>query len=147
MSTTTLKPPDPRIMQGVIPYIGYGGRSNEAVDFYARAFGARDMGRIPDAERPEYLMHAQVEINGGSLMLSDMGCKEVTDPGALERAHMQLVVTDGRKWWDRAVAAGCKVIAPYERQLWGDDWGALQDPFGIRWAILQPGPGRGDQDA
>ena len=28
---------------------------------------------------------------------------------------------------------------PYERQFWGDDWGLLQDPFGIRWAILQPG--------
>jgi PhnB protein len=28
---------------------------------------------------------------------------------------------------------------PYERQFWGDDWGLLRDPFGVRWAILQPG--------
>jgi PhnB protein len=53
--------------------------------------------------------------------------------------HLQLVVADGRAWWDRAVAAGCTVIAPYARQFWGDDWGLLQDPFGISWAILETG--------
>ena len=52
--------------------------------------------------------------------------------------HLQLVVADGRAWWDRAVAAGCRVLAPYERQFWGDDWGLLEDPFGIKWAVLQP---------
>ena len=56
-----------------------------------------------------------------------------------EFGHLQLVVADGQAWWDRAVAAGCKVIAPYERQFWGDDWGLLEDPFGLKWAILQPG--------
>lgn len=137
--TTEANRADSRIMQGVIPYIGYGGRGNEAVDFYATAFGAKDLGRLPDADRPEHLMHAQVEINGGSLMLTDMGCEGVAAPGPLERAHMQLIVTDGRTWWDRAVAAGCTVVMAYERQFWGDDWGLLQDPFGIQWAILQPG--------
>ncbi|QYU67721.1 hypothetical protein J4558_22960 [Leptolyngbya sp. 15MV] len=40
----------------------------------------------------------------------------------------------------RAVAAGCTVVVPYERKFWGDDWGLLVDPFGIKWGILQPGP-------
>jgi PhnB protein len=47
-------------------------------------------------------------------------------------------VADGRALWDRAVAAGCRVIAPDDRQFWGDDWGLLEDPFGIKWAVLQP---------
>jgi uncharacterized glyoxalase superfamily protein PhnB len=32
--------PDASVMNGVIPYIGYGGRANEAADFYVKAFGA-----------------------------------------------------------------------------------------------------------
>jgi uncharacterized protein YndB with AHSA1/START domain/uncharacterized glyoxalase superfamily protein PhnB len=131
--------PDPGVMNGVIPYIGFGGRAGEAVEFYARAFGAQDLGRVPDHEKPARLMHAQVVINGGALMLTDMGCEEVTDPGRLDRAHMQLVVDDGKGWWDRAISAGCRVVMPYERQFWGDDWGLLEDPFAIQWAILQPG--------
>jgi PhnB protein len=132
--------PDPSVMRGVIPYIGLGGRAEEAIAFYAEAFGATDLGRMPDPEKPGRLMHGQVEINGGALMLTDMGCEE-GDPGG-GAIHMQLVVEDGRRWWDRAVAAGCTVAMPYERQFWGDDWGMLVDPFGIRWAVLEPGPER-----
>lgn len=143
--TDTPARPDASVMRGVIPYIGYGGRANEAVDFYARAFGATDFGRIPATEDPTRLMHAQVGINGGSLMLTDMGCEEVTETGPMNRAHMQLIVEDGPMWWDRALSAGCTVVMPYERQFWGDDWGLVEDPFGIQWAILQPGPGRGGQ--
>ncbi len=135
--------PDADAMKGVIPYIAYGGRAGEAADFYAAAFGATDMGRMPNAEKSGQLLHAQLAINGGSLMMTDHGCEDGTDPAPLNRAHMQLVVADGRKWWDRAVAAGCTVVMPYEHQFWGDDWGMVSDPFGVRWAILQPGPGRG----
>ncbi|MCC5987371.1 MAG: glyoxalase/bleomycin resistance/extradiol dioxygenase family protein [Pararhodobacter sp.] len=142
--TTTATRPDASVMKGVIPYIGYGGRANEAADFYAKAFGAKDFGRMPNPDSPARLMHAQLGINGGSLMLTDMGCEEVTDPGPLGRAHMQLIVEDGPMWWDRAIAAGCTVVMPYERQFWGDDWGLLEDPFGIQWAVLQPGPGMSD---
>jgi PhnB protein len=108
------------------------------------AFGANDMGRVPDAERPERLMHAQVEINGGCLMLTDHAPEGAAPFSGLKGMHMQLVVNDGRAWWDRALAAGCTVVMPYERQPWGDDWGMVEDPFGIQWAILQPGPERGE---
>ena len=63
---------DARTMQGVIPYLGMDGRSAEAADFYVRAFAARDLGRMPYEDDPKKLMHCQVEINGGALMMSDM---------------------------------------------------------------------------
>lgn len=132
----------PNPMQGVIPYIAMAGRTADAMDFYARAFGAEDIGRMPFPDGNPGLMHAQVLINGGALMMTDSGM----NPGGVERrviqadfGHLQLVVEDGRGWWDRAIAAGCTVLAPYERQPWGDHWGLLQDPFGIRWGILQDG--------
>jgi PhnB protein len=135
----TIERPDARVMRGVIPYLSLAGRTGEAADFYARAFGAKDLGRMPDPAEPGRLMHAQVEINGGALMMTDQRSEGGPDAPALSHGHLQLVVEDGRAWWDRAVGAGCTVLMPYERQPWGDDWGLLADPFGIRWAILEPG--------
>ncbi|WP_145105982.1 VOC family protein [Cereibacter sediminicola] len=127
---------DASLMRGVIPYLSMGGRGAEACDFWSRAFGAEDFGRMPMPDGQPGLMHAQIAINGGALMLTDHGGSGPA-PGF---GHLQLVVEDGRGWWDRAVEAGCRILAPYERQFWGDDWGLLEDPFGFRWAVLQPGP-------
>ncbi len=129
--------PDERVMQGVIPYLSIPDRAGEAADFYLKAFAGKDLGRMPFEGRPGCFMHIQIEINGGSLMLSDGMDDEKGHP--LPQGHLQLVLHDGQTWWDRAVAAGCTVVTPYERQFWGDDWGLLVDPFGVRWAILQPG--------
>ena len=134
-------PADPAVMNGVIPYMTMAGRTAEACDFYARAFGAKDLGRMPFPDGKPGLIHAQVEINRGALMMTDhSGCADGSDRAAQrgDFGHLQLVVADGHAWWDRAVAAGCKVLAPYERQFWGDDWGLLEDPFGLKWAVLQP---------
>jgi PhnB protein len=129
--------PDAAFMNGVIPYLAMSGRSAEACDFYARAFAAEEMGRMPMPDGAPGLMHAQIAINGGAVMMTDHGGSGA--PPSYAFGHLQLVVVDGRAWWDRAVAAGCTVLAPYERQFWGDDWGLLSDPFGIKWAILQTG--------
>ncbi len=51
---------------------------------------------------------------------------------------MQLVVADGNTWWKRAVEAGCRVAMPFEVAPWGDKYGQLTDPFGVRWAVSSP---------
>ncbi len=134
--------PEARVMQGVIPYLVLSGKTGAAIDFYIRAFAAKDIGRMDLDGSPGRYMHAQVEINGGALMLTDFTGPEGggAEVPALAQGHLQLVVPDGQAWWDRAVAAGCMVRVPFERQPWGDDWGLLEDPFGIRWAMLTPGP-------
>jgi PhnB protein len=141
--------PEDRIMQGVIPYLALPGKAGEAADFYMRAFGAKDIGRMPFDERPGQFMHVQLEINGGALMLTDndmmSSAQGGTDP--IPRGHLQLVVPDGQAWWDRAVSAGCTVLAPFERQFWGDTWGLLADPFGLKWAVLTPDPRLWDKEA
>lgn len=134
--------PDERVMQGVIPYLAMGGRAGEAVEFYGRAFAARDLGRMP-MEDGTGLMHAQVEINGGALMMTDHSMSSATHAPPMASGHLQLVVGDGKAWFDRAAVAGCTVLEPFARQFWGDDWGLLQDPFGIKWAVLTPGPEQG----
>ena len=139
--TTTLASgsrPDPALMRGVIPYLSLDGRASEAVDFYARAFGACELGRFPDEENPDRLMHVQIEINGGCLMMTDCRAPWETEALKPQGFKLQLVVTDGDAWWSRALSAGCAVVMPFERQFWGDRWGMVRDPFGIDWAIDEP---------
>lgn len=126
---------DTNPMKGVIPYLAMNDRAGEACDFYAAAFGAEDKGRMPRPDGQAGFLHVQVLINGGMLMLTDHWTEKT--PPSTGFGHLQLVVEDGSAWWERAIAAGCTAIAPYERQFWGDDWGLLEDPFGIKWAILQ----------
>jgi PhnB protein len=130
--------PDPAVMRGVIPYLSLDGRAAEAVEFYTRAFGAREFGRFLDEENPDRLMHVQIEINGGCLMMTDCRAPWETEAPKPQGFNLQLVVTDGDAWWARALAAGCTVVMPFERQFWGDRWGMLRDPFGIDWAIDEP---------
>lgn len=128
---------DPRVMMGVIPYIGMNGKAGEATDFYARAFGARELGRFTD-EASGKLMHVQIEVNGGALMMSDMSDPSA-EPSRPAGFHLQLVVQDGDAWWSRAVEAGCAVVMPFQKMFWGDRWGLLRDPFGLQWAVNEAG--------
>jgi PhnB protein len=132
--------PEASVMKGVIPYLAMGGKAGAAADFYGRAFAAKDLGRMPLEGAEGQFMHVQVEINGGALMMTDHSMSSATDAPPMASGHLQLVVGDGQAWFDRAVAARCAVLEPFRRQFWGDDWGLLQDPFGIKWAVLTPGP-------
>lgn len=128
---------DPRVMQGVIPYLGMNGKAAEAADFYARAFGARELGRFAD-EGDGKLMHIQLEVNGGALMMTDMVAPDAR-PEAPAGFHLQLVVGDGDAWWQRALDAGCQVVVPFQKMFWGDRWGMVRDPFGLQWAVDEAG--------
>lgn len=123
-------------MGGVIPYLNVDG-ATAAVDFYKQAFGAIEHARLP-ADDGKRLMHCHLEINGGGLMVSDVFPEHGHPFTPSTCFTCQLVVGDGQAWWDRAVAAGAKVITPYEVMFWGDTWGQLEDPWGVRWAINCP---------
>jgi PhnB protein len=126
-----------RKMNGVIPYLMVRGAS-DAIEFYKRAFGAEDHGRMP-AEGSEKLMHAYLRINDADLFLSDefpeygMGLGD--GPNGVT---IHLVVDDADTWWARALEAGCTVTMPIADQFWGDRYGQLRCPFGHSWSIGSP---------
>ena len=136
------RPDFDRLMQGVIPYLAIDG-CEKAIAFYQKAFGAILHG---DAVKDQSgtVMNATLEINGGILMLMDT-MPNIGDEGMAATARgttMQLVTRDGDLWWNRAVAAGCTVTKPFVPEFWGDRYGRLMDPFGIAWAINEPGAGK-----
>jgi PhnB protein len=114
------------------------GKAADAIDFYRRAFGAEEVGRHM-ADDGKRIMHAHLNINGGSLMLNDefpeFMSAPATPPGSLV-LHLQ--VPDADAAWERAVAAGGEVRFPLADQFWGDRYGQVQDPFGFTWSIGAP---------
>jgi PhnB protein len=132
--------PDPATMRGVIPHLGLDGRAAEAADFYVKAFGAQNIGRFPDADNPGRYLHIHLEVNGGALMMTDCRAPWESRAEAPKGFNLMLIVDDGDAWWRRAVEAGCEIVMPFERMFWGDRWGMLRDPFGVEWAIDEPGP-------
>jgi PhnB protein len=53
---------------------------------------------------------------------------------------LQLYSKDVDRDWDRAVAAGAKVVIPLEEQYWGERHGHLLDPFGHHWSLAMRVP-------
>lgn len=128
-----------RPVTGITPFLTIrGGRGQEAVAFYERAFAATVTERNV-ADDGRRLMQAGLRINGGWVMLSDefpewRGHDEPEPQGVT--LHLQ--VDDADTWFARAVAAGATVTLPLDDQFWGDRYGQLQDPFGHRWSIGAP---------
>ena len=114
-----------------------------AIDFYVKAFGAEELGRVPGPDGKK-LIHAAVNINGSTVMLNDdfpeMNDGKSSTPTALggTPVTIHLVVTDVDKKFQRAVDAGATVVMPLEDQFWGDRYGMLRDPFGHQWSLGQP---------
>lgn len=129
------------VQPAVLPHLTVDDAA-AAIDFYVKAFGAIEHGRIPGPDGK--LIHAALGINGSSVMLNDdfpemSGGKSMT-PKALggSPVTIHLVVTDVDKQFQRAVDAGATVVMPVEDQFWGDRYGVLADPFGHLWSMGQP---------
>ena len=112
--------------------------ADRAAAFYAEAFGAQEVSRVPVPDGR--LMSVQLRIGGGLLHLADefpeMG---VLAPPAIGGTPvvLGLEVDDAEAWFGRAVAAGAQVRQPLADMFWGDRHGQLEDPFGHRWNISQ----------
>jgi len=124
---------------GVTPHLTIrGGNAAEAIDFYARAFGASESGRHM-ADDGKRIMHAHLNINGGALMLNDdfpeMSGHQAGPPSG---TTLHLTVDDADAWWDRAIEAGAIVRFPLDDQFWGDRYGQVSDPYGFTWSIGAP---------
>jgi uncharacterized glyoxalase superfamily protein PhnB len=111
-----------------------------AILFYKKAFGARELTRMPGPDGK--IAHAEIQVGTSRIMLNDempaMGFPGVyKSPRAagLSTAALFLYVTDADKWYDRAVKAGCSVRMPIADMFWGDRYGQVIDPYGHTWAI------------
>jgi PhnB protein len=113
-----------------------------AIDFYARAFGAREIGERfvgPDGG----LIHAEFQIGDSVVMITDEGVDgdaPAKSPSSLEGIATAIMAT---YWpnvdavWERALRAGAEVVYPLADQFYGERGGRLRDPFGHQWMLSQ----------
>jgi len=119
----------------VTPYLIVNG-AVRALDFYRRAFGAKEQVRMagPDGK----VMHAEIQIGDSKVMLADefpqMGAKSPQSIGGTP-VGICLYVAKVDAVYEQAVAAGAKVERPLQDQFYGDRSGTVIDPFGHKWTI------------
>lgn len=124
----------------LVPHLVVDGAA-AALDFYAKAFGAEEMTRLPGPGGK--LMHAAFRIDGHMVFLNDdfpeFNDGKSTTPAALGGTavtiHLHGPDVDAR--FQRALDAGATVVNPLEDQFWGDRYGVVRDPFGHQWSLAE----------
>jgi PhnB protein len=123
----------PEGYHSVTPYLVVGNAAR-AIDFYKRAFGAKELVRM-DAPGGK-IGHAELKIGDSMIMISDemMGNRSPEKLGG-SPVSIFLYVEDVDSVFNQAVQAGAKSDAPPADMFWGDRFGKLTDPFGHSWAL------------
>ena len=127
--------PIPADYAGITPYLSVKGGA-DAIEFYKKAFGAIEMMRLSNPDGT--LGHAEIKIGVALIMLADEypdygNLSPKTLGGSSVRLHMY--VEDVDAFFEKAVAAGAKVLIPVADQFYGDRSGRLEDPFGHVWLV------------
>jgi PhnB protein len=128
------------------PYLFFGGRCEEALEFYRTAIGAQVemMMRFKDSPQPmppgaipagfeNKVMHASVRIGGSRLMASDGNAE-----GAKFEGFSLSVAVPSEAEADRvftALAKEGKVGMPLAKTFWSPKFGMLTDRFGVGWMV------------
>ena len=140
MSTTK----NHRIIQ---PYLFFGGRCEEAVEFYRKALGAEleMMMRFKESPEPHppgmvppgfenKIMHSSFRIGETTVMASD-GCS--AEGARFDGFSLSLSVPNeaeaNRAF--TALAEGGQVRMPLAKTFWSPCFGMLEDRFGVGWMI------------
>ena len=112
--------------------------ADAAADWYAHAFGARELSRIP---LPGGRVMSVVLAVGDSRV--HVG-SEFPEAGILSPLSiggtpvvLQITTDDADALWQQACDAGATVVHELADQFWGERHGQLTDPFGHRWNIAQ----------
>ena len=123
------------------PYINFGDNARQAMEFYRDVFGGEltvstfgEMGGAAPGDENK-VMHSQLETPSGfTLMGSDAPAGMPRDEGS--RIQISLSGNDAelRDYFQKLSQYG-SVTMPLEKQMWGDEFGMLVDPFGVQWMV------------
>jgi PhnB protein len=134
---TTVQP-IPEGYRSVTPYLSVRN-AEKAIEFYKRAFGAKELGRIrmPDGT----VGHAELEIGNSRIMLAEendqWGNRSPSSIGG-SPVSLCLYVENVDAVFERALKEGAKVRGEMvvKDQFHGDRSGSLTDPFGHEWSVM-----------
>jgi len=127
--------PIPEGYQSVSPALTVDDAA-EAIEFYKRAFGAKERFRMPGPEGN--IAHAELEFGDSVVMLSDpFPHSTVKPPKELGGTSVGIFVyvEDVDALFEQAVNEGAIVTMALEDMFWGDRFGTVTDPYGHSWSF------------
>jgi PhnB protein len=128
--------PIPEGFHSITPALTCKGAA-KALDFYKRAFGAKEISRM---EMDGMIGHSELQIGNSKIFVSDEfpGMSSAPDVNSKAPSSSLLIYSDNvNALYDQAVSAGCTATMPLQDQFWGDRYGKVSDPFGHHWGLAQ----------
>ena len=134
----------------VEPYLFFGGRCAEALEFYRTAIGAEIIMSMRFSDSPEPMppgvlqpgfedkvMHSSFRVGDTELMASD-GCDETSTFSGFSLSLTVPTEAEADRAFD-ALADGGQVTMPLSKTFWSPRYGMLVDRFGVNWMVYVPG--------
>lgn len=135
----------------VQPYLFFGGRCEEALEFYKSAIGARigmmlrfseSPDPMPDGMLPNgfenKIMHSEFTVGAATVMASD-GCEPSSEIHGFRLSLTVATEADAERVFN-ALATEGKVDMPLGKTFWSPRFGMVTDRFGIGWMVSVPMP-------
>lgn len=130
----------------VQPYLMFGGRCEEAIEFYRGAIEAETemLMRFNEAPQPvppgalapgfeKKVMHASFRVGKTSIMCSD-GCGAGAEFKGFSLAITLPTEADADRMFN-ALSNGGQVTMPLSKTFWSPKFGMVNDKFGISWMV------------
>jgi len=129
------------------PYLFFGGRCEEAVEFYESALGAKRVMLMRFEEAPDSppdgtlapdwgkkIMHAAIFIGEYMVMMSD-GCG--TGTGKFDGFRLSICPENEEQAAEffSALSAGGSIEMPLGKTFWSPCYGMCTDKFGVGWMV------------
>ena len=135
------------------PYLFFGGRCEEAVEFYRKALGAEVEMLMHHKDSPQppppgviqpgfenKVMHCSLRIGNAVLMASD-GCGEKSHFDGF-RLSLALPTEAGARDAFAALSDGGKVDMPLNKTFFSPCFGMVTDRFGVGWTVMLAEPAK-----
>ena len=129
----------------VQPYLFFGGRCEEALEYYHRVLGAQvmmlmhfkdspDSGNCPMPVDGEKVMHACLQIGGSSIMASD-GCDAQSSFQGFSLSLSFPTIAEAERVF-AALSEGGQVQQPLMQTFFAQRFGMVADKFGVSWMVV-----------
>ncbi|NAZ85421.1 VOC family protein [Kineococcus indalonis] len=126
------------------PYVSLPGTAREALAFYRSVLGGEvtlsTFGELgaggAEGVDPDGVMHGQLDTPSGfTLMVSDAMAGAAPTTGSNLALCLFGDDLEQLRGFFTGLAEGGRVTTPLQAQVWGDQYGALTDRFGVEWMV------------
>jgi PhnB protein len=139
----------------VQPYLSFEGRTEEALDFYTKAIGAKVTAKMHYKEAPpmdssgegcagmtpppaDKIMHSEFKVGNTSILASDGMCSGKTNFAGVSLALQVKDDAEAKKVFE-ALATGGQIQQPLIATFFATSFGMVADKFGVGWMVVTEG--------